>query len=151
MLKRIPRSLNWSSPCKRLCRRDLSQPAHIEADGERATLQRVGASSPSPTTLRRGSAKSCSASPAVTAPKENRLSPGAFRLKTVETHRAQLMDRLQIRDIAGLVKYASATASVTTANIGLEIKKSLAGPGMPLRYLASRGQGLPRWPPASRS
>ena len=34
----------------------------------------------------------------------------AFRLelsvKTVETHRAQLMERLQIRDIAGLVKYA---------------------------------------------
>jgi DNA-binding NarL/FixJ family response regulator len=34
----------------------------------------------------------------------------AYRLelsvKTVETHRAQLMDRLQIRDIAGLVKYA---------------------------------------------
>jgi DNA-binding NarL/FixJ family response regulator len=34
----------------------------------------------------------------------------AYRLelsvKTVETHRAQLMDRLRIRDIAGLVKYA---------------------------------------------
>ena len=34
----------------------------------------------------------------------------AYRLelsvKTVETHRAQLMERLQIRDIAGLVKYA---------------------------------------------
>jgi|SRR6267142_1909722 len=34
----------------------------------------------------------------------------AYRLelsvKTVETHRAQLMDRLSIRDIAGLVKYA---------------------------------------------
>jgi DNA-binding NarL/FixJ family response regulator len=27
-------------------------------------------------------------------------------VKTVETHRAQLMERLQIRDIAGLVKYA---------------------------------------------
>ncbi|HEX9194208.1 MAG TPA: response regulator transcription factor [Burkholderiales bacterium] len=34
----------------------------------------------------------------------------AYRLelsvKTIETHRAQLMERLQIRDIAGLVKYA---------------------------------------------
>lgn len=27
-------------------------------------------------------------------------------VKTVETHRAQLMDRLQIHDIAGLVRYA---------------------------------------------
>lgn len=27
-------------------------------------------------------------------------------VKTVETHRAQLMDRLQIRNIAGLVRYA---------------------------------------------
>jgi DNA-binding NarL/FixJ family response regulator len=27
-------------------------------------------------------------------------------VRTVETHRAQIMDRLQIRDIAGLVRYA---------------------------------------------
>ena len=43
----------------------------------------------------------------------------AFRLelsvKTVETHRAQLMDRLQIRDIAGLVKYAIRNGLVTAA------------------------------------
>jgi DNA-binding NarL/FixJ family response regulator len=43
----------------------------------------------------------------------------AYRLelsvKTVETHRAQLMDRLQIRDIAGLVKYAIRNGLVTTA------------------------------------
>ncbi len=42
----------------------------------------------------------------------------AFRLelsvKTVETHRAQLMERLQIRDIAGLVKYAIRNGLVTT-------------------------------------
>jgi len=36
-------------------------------------------------------------------------------VKTVETHRAQLMDRLQIRDIAGLVKYAIRNGLVTTA------------------------------------
>lgn len=30
----------------------------------------------------------------------------AVSVKTVETHRAQLMDRLGIRDVAGLVKYA---------------------------------------------
>ena len=28
-------------------------------------------------------------------------------VKTVETHRAQLMDRLEIRDIPGLVRYAA--------------------------------------------
>jgi len=43
----------------------------------------------------------------------------AYRLelsvKTVEPHRAQLMDRLQIRDIAGLVKYAIRNGLVTTA------------------------------------
>ena len=43
----------------------------------------------------------------------------AYRLelsvKTVETHRAQLMERLQIRDIAGLVKYAIRNGLVTTA------------------------------------
>ena len=43
----------------------------------------------------------------------------AYRLelsvKTVETHRAQLMDRLQIRDIAGLVKYAIRNGLVTAA------------------------------------
>ena len=27
-------------------------------------------------------------------------------IKTVETHRAQLMDRLDIHDVAGLVRYA---------------------------------------------
>jgi DNA-binding NarL/FixJ family response regulator len=41
----------------------------------------------------------------------------AFRLnvsvKTVETHRAQLMDRLNIRDVAGLVRYAIRTGLVT--------------------------------------
>ena len=30
----------------------------------------------------------------------------AVSVKTVETHRAQLMDRLGIRDVAGLVKYS---------------------------------------------
>jgi DNA-binding NarL/FixJ family response regulator len=43
----------------------------------------------------------------------------AYRLelsvKTVETHRAQLMDRLQIRDIAGLVKYAIRNGLVSAA------------------------------------
>ena len=34
-------------------------------------------------------------------------------VKTVETHRAQLMERLQIRDIAGLVKYAIRNGLVT--------------------------------------
>ena len=34
-------------------------------------------------------------------------------VKTVETHRAQLMERLQIRDIAGLVKYAIRNGIVT--------------------------------------
>ena len=43
----------------------------------------------------------------------------AYRLelsvKTVETHRAQLMDRLHIRDIAGLVKYAIRNGLVSAA------------------------------------
>jgi len=43
----------------------------------------------------------------------------AYRLelsvKTVETHRAQLMERLQIREIAGLVKYAIRNGIVTAA------------------------------------
>jgi DNA-binding NarL/FixJ family response regulator len=43
----------------------------------------------------------------------------AFRLelsvKTVETHRAQLMERLHIRDIAGLVKYAIRNGIVSAA------------------------------------
>jgi DNA-binding NarL/FixJ family response regulator len=43
----------------------------------------------------------------------------AYRLelsvKTVETHRAQLMERLQIRDIAGLVKYAIRSGLATSA------------------------------------
>jgi len=30
----------------------------------------------------------------------------ALSIKTVETHRSQIMDRLNIRDIAGLVRYA---------------------------------------------
>jgi DNA-binding NarL/FixJ family response regulator len=42
----------------------------------------------------------------------------AYRLelsvKTIETHRAQLMERLQIRDIAGLVKYAIRYGLVST-------------------------------------
>ena len=42
----------------------------------------------------------------------------AYRLelsvKTVETHRAQLMERLQIRDIAGLVKYAIRSGLVSS-------------------------------------
>ena len=43
----------------------------------------------------------------------------AYRLelsvKTVETHRAQLMERLQIRDIAGLVKYAIRSGLASSA------------------------------------
>ena len=43
----------------------------------------------------------------------------AYRLelsvKTVETHRAQLMERLQIRDIAGLVRYAIRNGLVSSA------------------------------------
>jgi len=43
----------------------------------------------------------------------------AYRLelsvKTVETHRAQLMERLEIRDIAGLVKYAIRSGLDTAA------------------------------------
>ncbi|PWT91306.1 MAG: hypothetical protein C5B55_08345 [Blastocatellia bacterium] len=34
-------------------------------------------------------------------------------VKTVETHRAQLMDRLGIHDVAGLVRYAIKTGLVT--------------------------------------
>jgi DNA-binding NarL/FixJ family response regulator len=33
-------------------------------------------------------------------------------IKTVETHRAQIMDRLEIRDVAGLVRYAVRTGLV---------------------------------------
>ena len=33
-------------------------------------------------------------------------------VKTVETHRAQIMDRLGIRDVAGLVRYALRTGLV---------------------------------------
>jgi DNA-binding NarL/FixJ family response regulator len=36
-------------------------------------------------------------------------------VKTVETHRAQLMERLQIHDIAGLVKYAIRNGLVSSA------------------------------------
>jgi len=43
----------------------------------------------------------------------------AFRLelsvKTVETHRAQLMERLQIHDIAGLVRYAIRSGLISAA------------------------------------
>ncbi|HVZ46051.1 MAG TPA: response regulator transcription factor [Ramlibacter sp.] len=35
-------------------------------------------------------------------------------VKTVETHRTQIMDRLQIRDLAGLVRYAVRTGLVGT-------------------------------------
>ena len=35
-------------------------------------------------------------------------------VKTVESHRAQLMERLNIRDVAGLVRYAIRTGLVTT-------------------------------------
>jgi len=84
--------LNWSSPCKRLCKaRPISARAY-RSRWWKATCSGWGASSPSPTTLRRGSANSCSSSPAVTAPRKSPM-PGAFR-EDVETHRAQLMDRL---------------------------------------------------------
>ena len=33
-------------------------------------------------------------------------------VKTVETHRAQIMERLGIRDVAGLVRYAMRTGLV---------------------------------------
>jgi DNA-binding NarL/FixJ family response regulator len=39
----------------------------------------------------------------------------ALSVKTVETHRAQLMERLNIRDIAGLVKYAIRTGIASVA------------------------------------
>ena len=35
-------------------------------------------------------------------------------IKTVETHRTQIMDRLEIRDLAGLVRYAVRTGLVGT-------------------------------------
>lgn len=35
-------------------------------------------------------------------------------IKTVETHRAQLMDRLEIRDVPGLVRYAIRTGLICT-------------------------------------
>jgi RNA polymerase sigma factor (sigma-70 family) len=35
-------------------------------------------------------------------------------VKTVETHRAQLMDRLQIRDVAGLVRFAIRTGLISS-------------------------------------
>jgi DNA-binding NarL/FixJ family response regulator len=34
-------------------------------------------------------------------------------VKTVDTHRTQLMDRLDIHDVAGLVRYAIKTGLVT--------------------------------------
>jgi DNA-binding NarL/FixJ family response regulator len=34
-------------------------------------------------------------------------------VKTVETHRAQLMERLDIHDVAGLVRYAIRTGLIT--------------------------------------
>ncbi|HET9403097.1 MAG TPA: response regulator transcription factor, partial [Burkholderiales bacterium] len=34
-------------------------------------------------------------------------------VKTIETHRAQLMDRLQIRDVAGLVRFAIRTGLIS--------------------------------------
>jgi DNA-binding NarL/FixJ family response regulator len=37
-------------------------------------------------------------------------------VKTVETHRAQLMERLDIHDVAGLVRYAVRTGLVTSDN-----------------------------------
>jgi DNA-binding NarL/FixJ family response regulator len=37
-------------------------------------------------------------------------------VKTVETHRAQIMDRLNIRDVAGLVRYALRTGLVPPEN-----------------------------------
>jgi DNA-binding NarL/FixJ family response regulator len=37
----------------------------------------------------------------------------SISVKTVETHRAQLMDRLNIHDIAGLVRYAIKTGLVS--------------------------------------
>jgi len=37
-------------------------------------------------------------------------------IKTVETHRAQLMDRLDIHDIAGLVRYAIRTGLIDAGN-----------------------------------
>ena len=37
-------------------------------------------------------------------------------VKTVETHRAQLMDRLDIHDVAGLVRYAVRIGLVTSDN-----------------------------------
>ena len=46
----------------------------------------------------------------------------AFRLgvstKTVETHRKQLMERLNIHDVAGLVRYAIRTGVVSSDDIG---------------------------------
>ena len=46
----------------------------------------------------------------------------AYRLgvstKTVETHRKQLMDRLNIHDVAGLVRYAIRTGVVSSDEIG---------------------------------
>ncbi len=35
-------------------------------------------------------------------------------VKTVETHRSQIMDRLDIRDLAGLVRYAVRTGLVSS-------------------------------------
>ena len=53
----------------------------------------------------RGSARSCSSSP-----KGGRIKEIAFTLKlsvkTVETHRRQVMERLQIFDVPGLVRFA---------------------------------------------
>jgi DNA-binding NarL/FixJ family response regulator len=38
----------------------------------------------------------------------------SLSVKTVETHRAQIMDRLGIRDLAGLVRYAIRTGLVSS-------------------------------------
>lgn len=40
----------------------------------------------------------------------------SLSVKTVETHRAQLMERLGIRDVAGLVKYAIRTGLITSGD-----------------------------------
>ena len=37
----------------------------------------------------------------------------SLSVKTVETHRSQIMDRLAIRDLAGLVRYAVRTGLVS--------------------------------------
>jgi DNA-binding NarL/FixJ family response regulator len=72
-------------------------------------VQRVGAAAEDPLTPRQREVLKRIAEGRTT--KEIAFDLG-LSVKTVETHRAQVMDRLGIRDVAGLVRYAMRTGLV---------------------------------------